>query len=175
MTQPDLTRAYFWPAVNQRPTGLWPWYFLTQPDEIFLIRKEKIAKFGILGVNGWPEPTRTTKNWPDLGKKILTQTIINPNLRWNWKQNKDLIQVLGLFDFIQESPTLIVLIGWKLSAHNQSCLFLWLSSIKNMLILLVIRFVNILVSDVLFSYNIRKWKTIWAVIFPHFSPLHEYM
>jgi len=32
---PDPTRAYFWPAVNKRPTRLWPGYFLTRPEEIF--------------------------------------------------------------------------------------------------------------------------------------------
>jgi len=35
----DTTWAYFWPAVNKRPTCLWPGYFL--PEEIFLIRREK--------------------------------------------------------------------------------------------------------------------------------------
>jgi len=34
---PDPTRAYFWPAVNKRPTRLWPRYFLTQPEAIFFI------------------------------------------------------------------------------------------------------------------------------------------
>jgi len=41
---PDLTWAYFWPAVNKGPNSLWPRYFLTQPVEIFLIRREKIEK-----------------------------------------------------------------------------------------------------------------------------------
>jgi len=35
----DPTRAYFWPAVIRRPTSLWPGYFLTQPEEIFLTRR----------------------------------------------------------------------------------------------------------------------------------------
>jgi len=29
---PDPTRAYFWPAVNKRPTCLWPGYFPTRPE-----------------------------------------------------------------------------------------------------------------------------------------------
>jgi len=32
---PDPTRAYFWPAVNKRPTWLWPGYFPTRPEAIF--------------------------------------------------------------------------------------------------------------------------------------------
>jgi len=35
---PDPTRAYFWPAVNKKPvTRLWPRYFLTRAEELFLI------------------------------------------------------------------------------------------------------------------------------------------
>jgi len=45
---PETTRAYFWPGVNKRPTLLWPGYFLTRPHEIFLTRKVKNWKFGIL-------------------------------------------------------------------------------------------------------------------------------
>jgi len=43
---PDPTWAYFWPAINKRPICLWPGYFLSRPAEIFLIRREKIKKFG---------------------------------------------------------------------------------------------------------------------------------
>jgi len=42
---PDPTRAYFWPAVNKRLACLWPGYFFTQPQDVFLIRREKIEKF----------------------------------------------------------------------------------------------------------------------------------
>jgi len=38
---PDPTWAYFWPAVNKRPTSLWPKYFLTRHKEIFFDRKGK--------------------------------------------------------------------------------------------------------------------------------------
>jgi len=38
---PDLTQAYFWPAVNRRPTRLWPGYFLTRLEEIFFAQREK--------------------------------------------------------------------------------------------------------------------------------------
>jgi len=39
--RPDLTRAYFWPPVNRRPTRLRPRYFPTDPKRFFLIRREK--------------------------------------------------------------------------------------------------------------------------------------
>jgi len=42
---PDLTQAYFWSAVNKRPTRLWPRYFLTPPDEIFFTWGGKIDDF----------------------------------------------------------------------------------------------------------------------------------
>jgi len=38
---PNLTRAYFWPAVNKRPDRHWTGYFLNQPEEIFLSLREK--------------------------------------------------------------------------------------------------------------------------------------
>jgi len=44
---PDPT----WPSENKRPTRLWPGYFLTQPRRFFLIRREKIEKFGIFRGN----------------------------------------------------------------------------------------------------------------------------
>jgi len=71
-TWPDPTWAYFWPAVNKRPTRLWPGYFLTWPEDIFFDPKWK--KFAIFRgnfptqtktVNSWPNPTQATKNWPD--------------------------------------------------------------------------------------------------------------
>jgi len=50
---PDPTRAYFWPAVNKRQAHIWPRYFLTRPDVIFLTLKEKYWKilknFGFWG------------------------------------------------------------------------------------------------------------------------------
>jgi len=42
---PDLTRTYFWPPVNKMLTRLWPGYFLTQPEKIFLPRVEKFDIF----------------------------------------------------------------------------------------------------------------------------------
>jgi len=82
---PDPTQAYFWPTVNKRPTRLWPGYFLTQPEWIFLTGGKKIEKFGIFRRNfpnsnpnpKWlsqPNPTWATKNWPDPGQKFLTRT-----------------------------------------------------------------------------------------------------
>jgi len=58
---PYPTQAYFWPAVNKSWARLWPEYFLTQPEEIFLTRREKIEKFNIFRGN-FPNP--------------------NPNHRW---------------------------------------------------------------------------------------------
>jgi len=65
---PDPTRAYFWPAVNMRPTRLWPGHFPTRPEAIFFDPKGKKLKnlmflgeiFQILAqtINGWPVPTR---------------------------------------------------------------------------------------------------------------------
>jgi len=82
---PDPTRAYFWPAVNKRPTRHGPGHFLARPDGIFLIRKEKNKKFGIFRRNFpmlnpnqrwliWPDPTQATKNWSDQGQKYLVRT-----------------------------------------------------------------------------------------------------
>jgi len=70
----DPTQTYFWPAVNKRPNRLWPGYFLTQPKEIFFDPKgKKLKNLTFLGeifkiqtqtINGWPNLTRSTKNWP---------------------------------------------------------------------------------------------------------------
>jgi len=81
---PNPTQAYFWPAVNKRLTRLRPTYFLTQPEEIFFDPKgKKLKKLIFLReifqiqthtINGWPDLTRATKNWPNPGQKFLTQT-----------------------------------------------------------------------------------------------------
>jgi len=63
---PDQTQAYFGPAVNKRPTRLWPGFFLTQPEEIFFEPKGKKLKnlallveiFQTQTINGWPNLTR---------------------------------------------------------------------------------------------------------------------
>jgi len=82
----DPTQAYFWPAVNKRPTHLQPGYFPTQPEEIFfLTQREKIEKFDIFRGNfpisnpnrKWltrPEPQKIDPTRPDPGQKFLTQT-----------------------------------------------------------------------------------------------------
>jgi len=80
-TWPSLT--YYWPAVNKWLIGLWPGYFLTQPGEIFLNRREKIEKFVIFRGNfpnsnpkpKMPHSTRPrSKNfWPGLITSFLTQ------------------------------------------------------------------------------------------------------
>jgi len=74
---PDPARTYFWPAVNKRPTRLWPEYFLTRPDDIFFLPKGlNIEIFDIFRGNfpnpypnqRWltqPDPTWATKIWSD--------------------------------------------------------------------------------------------------------------
>jgi len=73
-TQPDWTQAYFWLAVNKRPTCLWPRYFLTRPKDIFLIQREKNWKFDAFRGNfpnsnpnhKWlthPEPQKIDPTW----------------------------------------------------------------------------------------------------------------
>jgi len=73
---PDPTRAYFWRAVNKRPTCLQPGYFPTQPEEIFFWPKgNKIEKFDVFGGN-YPNsnPNHKWLTRPDQGQKFLTQT-----------------------------------------------------------------------------------------------------
>jgi len=43
---PDPTQAYFWPAINKRPTCLWP-----DLKRFFLTRRAKIDKFEIFRAN----------------------------------------------------------------------------------------------------------------------------
>jgi len=73
----DLTRAYFWPAENKKPTHLWTGYFSTQPEEIFLTPK----KFRFLGQIVQTQ-TQTKDAWPNPSNKNLTQpgpiTRLNP-------------------------------------------------------------------------------------------------
>jgi len=45
----------YWKKIIKRLSHLWPGYFLTQPEEIFFIRREKIEKFGIFRQN-FPNP-----------------------------------------------------------------------------------------------------------------------
>jgi len=76
---PDPTRAYFWPAVNKRPTRLWPGYFPTRPEAIFFDPKEKKLKnltflaeiSWILNqtINGRPDPSHKKLTRP--GSKIF--------------------------------------------------------------------------------------------------------
>jgi len=72
---PDPTRAYFWPAVNKRPTRLRPGYFPIRPEDIFLIRKQKNWKIWCIRGNFpnsnpnhnlliWPDPTWVKNFWP---------------------------------------------------------------------------------------------------------------
>jgi len=70
----DLTRAYFWPAVNKRPTCLQPRVLsdLTRRD-FFLTRRAKIEKFDVLG-EIFQNQTLTRDGWPDLIRaKKMTQ------------------------------------------------------------------------------------------------------
>jgi len=65
----DPIRAYFWPAVNKRPTSLWPSYFLTQPKEILFDPKgRKLKNLGFLG-KIFLSQTQTKDGWP--GSKFL--------------------------------------------------------------------------------------------------------
>jgi len=92
---PDLTQAYFWPAVNKRPTCLRPRYFLTQPEEIIFDPKGKILKnLTFLGeifqiqtqtINGWPDPTRPDPTQPEPQKLTQPGSKIfdpDPSLYW---------------------------------------------------------------------------------------------
>jgi len=76
---PNSTRAYLCFAVNKRPTHLWPGYFLTRPDKIFLTPREKLkylyfyrGNFPNLEVS---DPTHATKKWSRLGQKYLAREI----------------------------------------------------------------------------------------------------
>jgi len=81
---PDPTRAHFWPAVNKRPTRLWPGYFPTRPVAIFFDPKwKKLKNLMFLGeifriltqtINSWPDPSHKKLTWPDPGQKCLTRT-----------------------------------------------------------------------------------------------------
>jgi len=78
---PDLTRAYFWPAVNKRPTQLWRGYFLIQPKNIFLTRRAKNWEIRDSGENfqtqtkdGWPNPSSKNLTWPNPSQKFFTLT-----------------------------------------------------------------------------------------------------
>jgi len=68
---PELTRAYFWPAVNNRPTCLWLGYFLTQPKEVFFWPVgKKLKNLRFLG-EIFQIQTQIINGWPDLGQKFL--------------------------------------------------------------------------------------------------------
>jgi len=69
-----LTRAYFWPAINMRPTQLWSGYFPTR-NNFFQSEGKKFEKFNIFRGNfpssnpnhkwlTWPDPTRVKIFWP---------------------------------------------------------------------------------------------------------------
>jgi len=79
---PHPTRAYFWPAVNKRPTRLRPGYFpsqRTQPEAIFFWpdgKKLKNLTFLIQTqtINVWPDPSHKNLTRPNPGQKFLTRT-----------------------------------------------------------------------------------------------------
>jgi len=69
---PNPTRAYFWPAVNKRPTGFDPGTF--RPEAIFFDPKgKKLKNLTFLG-DIFKIQTKTKNVWPDPGQKFLTQT-----------------------------------------------------------------------------------------------------
>jgi len=72
-----MAKTTGWGSGRDRPwpdlTYLWPGYFLTQPEEIFFIQREKNWKIwhfmgNFLNPNHrwltWPDSTQATKNWP---------------------------------------------------------------------------------------------------------------
>jgi len=70
---PDSTWAYFRRAVNKRPTHLWPGYFLSQPNDIFLTRRGKKSKnLGLLRGN-FPNPNQRCLTRHDPSSKKLTR------------------------------------------------------------------------------------------------------
>jgi len=86
--RPDLNRAYFWPAINKRPTCLWPGYFLTlsDPMRFFYPKGNKLKNLGFLEEifqtqtkDGWPDPTRPNPsyNLPDPGQNFWPRPITN--------------------------------------------------------------------------------------------------
>jgi len=85
----DPTRAYFWPAVNKRPTCLRPRYFATRPEEIFFdLKGKKLKNLTFLGeifqiqtqiINGWPDPSHKKLTRPDPGHNNLNP---DPSLVW---------------------------------------------------------------------------------------------
>jgi len=87
---PDPTRAYFWTAINKRPTCLWPGYFPTQPEEIFFDPKGKnltflgeIFRIQTQTINGWPNPShiKLTRPYPE-SKKFDPGRVCH---LWVWK------------------------------------------------------------------------------------------
>jgi len=70
---PDLTQTFFWPAVNKRPTCLWPRYFLIRPKDNFWRKKKKNEKFEFLG-EIFKTQTQTKDGWPDLSSKKIDPT-----------------------------------------------------------------------------------------------------
>jgi len=65
---PDPTRAYFWPAVNKRPTRLWPGHFLTRREEIIFDPKRKKLKiwhFIVTFSKFKPKPCMADPTWTE--------------------------------------------------------------------------------------------------------------
>jgi len=125
---PDPTRAYIWPAVNKRLTRLWPGYFLHNPKRFFLHKKTWMA-----------DPTRATKNWPDLTRVKTFWS--GPITTLYFKRNMvKTTKTFGSFKII----TLIVKLWWK----NQLRVF-WL------LIMLFVQYRKTL-SKLLFIYINEK-------------------
>jgi len=89
---PDPTRAYFWPAVNKRPTRLQPGYFLTWPEEIFFDPKgKKLKKSTFLG-EIFPIQTQTINGWPDPDPSLVSSL---PYKEFNTKSNEN---TYGIFN-----------------------------------------------------------------------------
>jgi len=115
---PDPTRTYFWPAVNKRQTPLWPEYFSTRPDDIFLEpfdpKGKKLKNLTFLGEihtqskDGWPNLTRLEqqKFYPtrvkifDPDPSLMRWLAFLPTFTWNlvwsslWTQGTDDVSLI---------------------------------------------------------------------------------
>jgi len=80
----DPTRAHFWPIVNKKPTWLWPGYFLSQPDEIFIdLKGKKLKNLEFLGGNiPNPNPNQRLQTQPDPSNKIFDLNTSLPQRCW---------------------------------------------------------------------------------------------
>jgi len=82
---PDPTRAYFWPAVNKRPTGVL--YDLTRSN-FFWPEVKKLKNLTFLGV------IFEIQTQPDPGQKFLTRTH-----HYSWSKDKTQLLFFRIYMF----------------------------------------------------------------------------